>query len=78
VRRDGGGETGNLPTALPTDQAMKFRETATDFLVWPATFLGCDVSGRSSSWNIAVGLPGQQTHAETLGSPEGEHNVVAE
>lgn len=29
----------DLPTALPTDQAMKFIETAKDFLVWPATFL---------------------------------------
>jgi hypothetical protein len=29
-----------LPTALPTDQAMKFMETAMDFFVWPAMFLG--------------------------------------
>jgi hypothetical protein len=37
----------DLPTALPTDQAMKFIETAKDFLVWPATFLVGGVS-----WNV--------------------------
>ena len=45
---DGVGSGGScLPTALPTDQAMKFIETAKDFLVWPATFLVCGVS-----WNV--------------------------
>lgn len=29
----------NLPMALPVAQMMKFMATATDFLVWPATFL---------------------------------------
>ena len=60
---------------------MKFMETAKDFLVWPATFLVVAALVEFSfqkKLGMVVDLPGQQTHAETLGGPEGEHNVVAD
>jgi hypothetical protein len=63
---------------LPTDQAMKFMETATDFFVWPAMFLrGLLVM----DWRARIeqsALPRQETHAETLSCPERKHDVVAE